>query len=435
MVTSLSTTLVGADILVIGGGPAGIAAATRAAGARRRVVLVDESPEVGGQIWRRRTGVAMPVVARTWITRLEASGAKILRGTSVVDVRSEADGFVVTAERNAVPLLVRADAVVLATGARERFLPFPGWTKPGVIGVGAAQALLKSGMSFAAKRVVIAGSGPLLLPVAGALKSSGAKVLLVAEQASRRAVVGFGMGLVKRPATLLQAARYRMAFLGTPYRLGEWVVAARGEGHVEEVDITNGASTRTIACDVLCAAFGLVPNTELAQLLGCDIARGVVVVDERQATSRANVFCAGEPTGIGGMELAVVEGEIAGLCAAGLDAPSLLVRRTQLRSIAEAMERAFAPRAALRALAMPDTIVCRCEDVRLGAIDRNWTMRKAKLYTRAGMGPCQGRVCGAALEFLYGWPADVVRLPCEPALFSTLIAEPARTSPSVNQGA
>ncbi|MDB4892048.1 MAG: Pyridine nucleotide-disulfide oxidoreductase, FAD/NAD(P)-binding domain protein, partial [Gemmatimonadetes bacterium] len=95
-----------------------------------------------------------------------------------------------------------------------------------------------------------------------------------------------------------------------------------------------------------------------------------------------------------------------------------------LRATAGRMERAFAPRAELRALATPDTIVCRCEDVTLGAIDRNWSMRKAKLYTRAGMGPCQGRVCGAALEFLYGWQADTVRLPAVPALVSTLIAEP-----------
>jgi NADPH-dependent 2,4-dienoyl-CoA reductase/sulfur reductase-like enzyme len=322
-------------------------------------------------------------------------------------------------------MLVRASAIILATGARERFLPFPGWTLPGVIGVGAAQALLKSGVSFAGKRVVIAGSGPLLLPVASALEAAGAHVLLVAEQASRRSVAGFAMGLLKQPATLIQAARYRAGFLGTPYHFGQWVSAARGDGGVGEVDITDGASTRTIACDVLCAAFGLVPNTELAQLLGCELSEGVVTVDDRQQTSRARVFCAGEATGIGGMELAVVEGELAGLCATGGVADSRLVaRRNALRATAQRMERVFAPRAELRALARPDTIVCRCEDVPLGAIDRNWSMRQAKLYTRAGMGPCQGRVCGAALEFLYGWQADTVRLPAVPALVSTLIAKP-----------
>ncbi|MEO5815751.1 MAG: FAD-dependent oxidoreductase [Gemmatimonadaceae bacterium] len=423
-------TVVEADVLVIGGGPAGIAAAVRAAETTRNVVLLDESPEPGGQIWRHRSRSTLPAIARAWLERLDASRARIIRGTSVVDVRDESDGLVVTAERNGVPVIVHAKAIVLATGARERFLPFPGWTLPGVIGVGAAQALLKSGVSFSSKRIVIAGSGPLLLPVAASLKASGASVVLVAEQASRRAVMRFGMGLVARPATLLQAARYRVGFVGTPYVFGQWVSAARGDDAVREVDITNGATTRTIACDVLCAAFGLVPNFELAQLLGCAIRGGAVVVDERQETTRSRVYCAGEPTGVGGMELAVAEGQIAGLSASGGAADArLITQRDGLRKTAERMERAFAPRAELRALATPDTIVCRCEDVAFGAIDCSWSMRKAKLYTRAGMGPCQGRVCGTALEFLYGWPADTVRLPSEPALLSTLTAE------SANQGA
>jgi D-hydroxyproline dehydrogenase subunit alpha len=435
MVTSLGASIMTADVLVIGGGPAGIAAATRAAEAKRHVLLIDESPELGGQIWRHRAQGTVPAIARTWLSRVEASGAKMLRGTSVVDVHDAGGDFIVTAERNGVPVVIRAHAIVLATGARERFLPFPGWTLPGVIGVGAAQALLKSGLSFAGKRVVVSGSGPLLLPVAGSLRGANAKVLLVAEQAPWRSVTAFAVGLVRRPSTMLQALRYRAALRRTPYHFGEWVTAARGDGRVEEADITNGSSTRTIACDVLCAAFGLVPNTELAQLLGCAIERGAVVVDDRQQTSRTNVFCAGEPAGIGGMDLAIVEGQIAGLSAAGVEASSHLARRNRLRSLAHAMERAFAPREELRALAMPDTIVCRCEDVRFGAIDRNWTMRKAKLYTRAGMGPCQGRVCGAALQFLHGWPSDTVRLPAEPTLFSTLTADSATTSPSANQGA
>ena len=254
---------------------------------------------------------------------------------------------------------------------------------------------------------------------------------------SRRSVARFGMGLLRTPATLLQAAHYRAAFVRTPYRFGEWVAAARGDGRIEEVDITDGFRTRTMSCDVLCAAFGLVPNTELARLLGCAIAGGATVVDDRQQTSRAAIYCAGETTGIGGMELALVEGEIAGLCTAGrmAEALALAPRRTRLHTMAHAMERAFALRAELRTLATADTIVCRCEDVRHGAIDPAWSMRQAKLYTRAGMGPCQGRVCGAALEFLFDWPPDTVRLPSTPALFSTLIAEPPAPAPSAEQGA
>lgn len=428
-----------ADVVVIGAGPAGIAAATRAAESGRTVLLLDESPDVGGQIWRHRAGQPLPGVAHEWMGRLTRSGATVLRGASVVDLAFDAErrGYTVTAEGANGACLVHAHALVLATGARERFIPFPGWTLPGVIGVGAAQALHKTGVSFAGKRVVIAGSGPLLLPVAAMLRAGGARVLLVAEQASRRAVAGFARSLWRRPAVLLQAARYRAAFAGTSYVPGTWIVAARGGARVQEVDLTDGVTVRTIACDVLCAAFGLVPNTEVARLAGCTVMRGSVVVDLRQETDCPGVFCAGETTGIGGMDLSIIEGEIAGLCSAGRDADarSLHARRNRLRSSAEAMERAFAPRAELRTLATPDTIVCRCEDVPCGAIDPTWTMRKAKLYTRAGMGPCQGRVCGAALEFLHGWPADTMRLPCEPALYSTLIADAATTAAAVTQGA
>jgi hypothetical protein len=115
---------------------------------------------------------------------------------------------------------------------------------------------------------------------------------------------------------------------------------------------------------------------------------------------------------------------VAGLVAVGrvAEARRLCARRDRLRALAEGLERAFAPRPELRALPQPDTLVCRCEDVRCGAIDRTWSPRQAKLYTRAGMGPCQGRVCGSALTFLYGWPADAVRPPFEPALLSTLLA-------------
>ena len=443
-----------ADMVIVGGGPAGIAAATRAAESGRRVVLLDESPQVGGQIWRHQPGRAIPI-ARRWIARLERSGATVLSGASVVDMRERARAivpsrahvvpsgadvvpseardlllpkrFAVTGERHLHPLLIEADAIVLATGARERFIPFPGWTMPGVIGIGGAQALLKAGMSFAGKRVVIAGSGPLLLPVAAALVADGARLLLVAEQGSRRAVARFATGLWRRPGALLQAARYRAGFAGTPYKTGTWVTAAHGDGRLQEVSVTDGTTTRTIACDVLCAAYGLVPNTELARLLGCETAHGAVVVDDRQETTVAGVYCVGESTGIGGVDLSLVEGEIGGLCAGDRDASAhaLHGRRAGFRTMAHAMERAFAPRAELRELATPETIVCRCEDVPLGALSRHWSARQAKLYTRAGMGPCQGRVCGASLEFLFGWPADATRVPSEPALLSTLLADTA----------
>jgi hypothetical protein len=147
------------------------------------------------------------------------------------------------------------------------------------------------------------------------------------------------------------------------------------------------------------------------------------------------VYCCGEPTGIGGVDLALVEGEIAGHAAAARSVPARLVsRRARYRRDAARLERAFGLRAELFALAESDTIVCRCEDVRWGALDRQWSARQAKLYTRAGMGPCQGRVCGAALECLMGWPADSVRAPAQPARCDTLIGRPSPNRLPSEQG-
>jgi NADPH-dependent 2,4-dienoyl-CoA reductase/sulfur reductase-like enzyme len=315
--------------------------------------------------------------------------------------------------------------VLLATGARERFLPFSGWTLPGVVGVGAAQALLKMGAAVRGKRAIVAGAGPLVLPVAASLARAGARLSLVAEQASPAAVARFTASLWRRPRLLLRAARYRAAFARARYVTGTWVTAAEGKGRVQLVTVTDGRSARSLDCDLLCIAYGLVASTELARLAGCTIAGGAVVVDERQQTSVPGIYGAGEVTGIGGADLALLEGEIAGLAAAGEDAAAarLFAGRTRWRVGAVAMERAFAPRAELRGLCTDDTIVCRCEDVPRRALHKDWTARQAKLYTRAGMGPCQGRVCGAALEFLFGWTPDSVRAPIEPILLSTFLAD------------
>lgn len=418
-----STERVEADVVVVGAGPAGIAAAVRAAESGRRVVVVDESPGAGGQIWRHAPHHPPPLEARRWLARLERSGARVLAGTSVVDATGDdRGGFALVGERHDGRVTMRAGQLIVATGARELFLPFPGWTLPGVVGVGGAQALLHAGLDVAGRSVVIAGSGPLLLPVAASLRAAGARVTLVAEQAPLRRVAAFVAALWRRPGTLLDAARHRAHFAGTPYRVGWWVSEARGAPTVREVVVTDGRRSRAIACDLLCAGYGLVPNTELPRLLGCAVERGAVVVDDEQRTSVGGVRCAGEPTGIGGVDLALVEGEIAGLGAAGRsrEARALFGRRARLRRLAAAMERAFALRAELRGVVTPDTIVCRCEDVAFGTLRADWSPRQAKLYTRAGMGPCQGRVCGPALSFLHGWPMDAVRAPLEPARLATL---------------
>jgi NADPH-dependent 2,4-dienoyl-CoA reductase/sulfur reductase-like enzyme len=410
------------DVLVIGAGPAGIAAAARAAEAGARTLVVDEGLGPGGQIWRAGHGRRRGGAAARWIDRLARSGAAIRTSTSVVDVEPRGDRFRVWAEANGDSLIIDAGAIVLATGARELFLPFPGWTLPNVVGVGGAQALIKSGMPVRGKRAVVAGTGPLVLAVAASLATHGARVRIVAEQAPAARVVRFATGLWRTPLRAGQALAFRSRLFGTRYATGTWVSAASGRSRVEAATLTDGRSARTIECDILCAAFGLIPNVELARFLGCGVGTGEVEVDDRQATSVPGVFCAGEPTGIGGVDLSLVEGEIAGAAAAGTSVHSrLLVSRARLRAEAKLLASAFALRPELLALAASDTIVCRCEDVRLGELDRSWTARQAKLYTRVGMGPCQGRICGAALECLLGWPRESPRPPIQPTRVAALV--------------
>ena len=410
------------DVAIIGGGPAGMAAAVSARETNGRVVVFDEGLAPGGQIWRDKLGAAATGQSAQWKARLSASGAEVFASTSVVDVRRHENGFSIIAERLGQPLQFDARAIVLATGARERFLPFPGWTLPNVVGVGGAQALLKSGMSVEGKRVVIAGSGPLLLPVAASLSSAGADLVLVAEQTALSSLVGYSLSLWRTPAMIAQAVRLRASFARTRYASGTWVTHANGDGSVRSVTVTNGRVTREIQCDLLCVAFGLVGNTELARLLGCQTRGGAVIVDDEQATSIRGVFCAGEPTGIGGVDLSLVEGMVAGAVAMGSRvSPALRRRRERMRSYAARLEAAFALRPEVSALATPDTIVCRCEDVRMADLERSWSSRQAKLYTRAGMGACQGRICGAALECVMGWRPDSVRPPIQPARLSTML--------------
>jgi D-hydroxyproline dehydrogenase subunit alpha len=416
------TDLIESQIAVVGGGPAGIAAAVSAAESGARVTLLDDGASAGGQIWRHRRTAHPPLRARRWLARFEACGARHRRGLQVL--LADARGNLLAEELDAPGrgVLIRAESLVLATGAIERFLPFPGWTLPNVIGVGAAQALVKSGLAVEGRRVVIAGSGPLLLAAAAALRSAGARIVIVAEQTSAAALRSFGLGLWRAPGKLLEAASLRARLAGTRYRAGVWVAAARGREGVREAILTDGRRRWAERCDLLCCGYGLVPNIELAAVAGCRIEQGRVAVDELQETSVSGIYAAGETTGVAGVDQSLLEGEIAGLAAAGKPerARLLAARRRRGAAFMQALGETFAPRADLRALPEPDTIVCRCEDVRFGQLDAAWSRREAKLATRAGMGPCQGKVCGPALSFLMGWDADSPRVPIRPATLGVL---------------
>lgn len=410
------------DLLVIGGGPAGIAAAVRAAESGLMVGIVDDNPTPGGQIWRNAIGSASasPQYA-DWRERLHKTGVSVLCGTRVFHLPEPG---IILAESADEVLQLRYSKLVLATGARERFLPFPGWTLPNVMGAGGLQAMVKSGLSIKGKRVVVAGTGPLLLAVAAYLRSHGAEIPMICEQAPWSKLALFAMALCLSPQKFNQALQLKRELAGIPFVPDTWIVTAHGRNNLERVAISRNGKSEEIDCNYLACGFHLVPNTEMAELLGCSIKNGFVQVDAFQRTTVPNVFCAGEPTGIGGLELSLIEGEIAGLAAAGCraEAQELFSERKQYQRFAGLMARTFALRPELRSLPSAETIVCRCEDVRYSQLREHTSWRAAKLHTRGGMGPCQGRVCGPACKFLFGWNPDSVRPPLFPARVGSLAA-------------
>lgn len=429
-----------ADVLIVGAGPAGMAAAIAATRSGRRVTVLDAAPAPGGALWRSAPA-NRPTAARPWFARWEAAAPRFLPATTIVAAPAERT---LLAESPDGPLTIAWQRLILATGARELFLPFPGWTLPGVTGPGGLQLLVKSGWPVANRRVVVAGSGPLLLAAAAYLRQHQARVVTIAEQAPWSRLLPFALQLpTLAPGKLLQAASYQAALLGIPYRASCWPVEAHGRDRVEAVTLTDGRRTWRLPCDDLACAFGLVPNTELVQLLGCPVTDGCVRVDASQRTAVPDVFAAGEPTGVGGVDKALVEGEIAGFVAAGnpAGAERLQTARARAHRFLAAMETAFALRPELKALARPETKVCRCEDVTRRQMEPCADWRAAKLHTRCGMGSCQGRVCGAAARVLFGWEPSSVRPPVFPTAIATLLAAPpasgafAAASPATNSPA
>ncbi|TRX73455.1 NAD(P)/FAD-dependent oxidoreductase [Pseudomonas mangiferae] len=404
------------DLLIVGAGPAGMAAALAAAPSGARIALLDDNPVPGGQIWRDGPGAHLPPLARRLRDGLERHAIPVWSGTRVV---AAAGPQALLLEDPTRGWRVRYDRLILCTGARERLLPFPGWTLPGVTGAGGLQALIKGGLPVAGERLVIAGSGPLLLASAATARAAGAHLLRIAEQAPLAALARFTAGLPRWPGKALQAAR----LFDHRYRAGSHVLEALGDDRLEGVRLWQDGSTVELACERLACGFGLVPNTQLAEALECALRDDAVAVDDWQATSRPHHYAAGECTGFGGSELALVEGAIAGHAAVGeqTQARRLFPRRQRWQRFADALARDFALDPRLKTLARPDTLVCRCEDVPYAALAGRDGWTDAKLVSRCGMGACQGRICGGAARVLFGWTPPAPRPPLSPARIETLL--------------
>jgi NADPH-dependent 2,4-dienoyl-CoA reductase/sulfur reductase-like enzyme len=431
------------DLAVIGAGPAGLAAALAASARGARVTLVDAADRTGGQFYRQPAtglGAGRPEALhhrwRTWERLrdgLAASAVRVLTEHHVWCVERTPEGFTVHAllgPAQEEPAEVRARAVLLATGGYERVLPFPGWTLPGVVTAGGAQAMLKGGLVVPGRRAVVAGTGPLLLPVATGLAAAGVEVAALVESAAPGRLARHAPALAGK---LPEGAGYAARLLRhrVPVRTRHTVVDAHGDDRLTGVTVAaldadgrvRPGTERHLPCDTLAIGHGMLPHTDLANSLGCRLDGLAVAVDTEQRTDVPGVWAAGEATGIGGAALALAEGHIAGCSAAARlhgtasdPAPAALKARTALERSAAALDSAYAPPAHWPEQITDDTVVCRCEEVTAGAVREALDLgagdeRTVKLLTRAGMGWCQGRMCGAAVAGLAGCAPSPARRP------------------------
>jgi NADPH-dependent 2,4-dienoyl-CoA reductase/sulfur reductase-like enzyme len=425
------------DIAVLGAGPAGMAAATEAARRGAKVVLLEESPAPGGQVYRaappgfvvppdpdRRAGDALRAA-------LAASGAALrlghrvwgLGGGPLVPQGAAPAPFRVDAlPPDGAPLTLEARALVLCPGTHERIIPFPGWTLPGVIGLAAATILLKAQGVLPGRRVVVAGAGPLLYAVAAKLLKAGAEVAAIADLATRGEWARALPALAARPDLLARGLAWRAALAtkGVPVLPAHTVIAAEGAQAVERVRVQPlaGGTAESFDCDALCIGHGLVPATEATRVFRAahryarESGGWVPVLDADRRTSVKLLYVAGDGGGVRGAAAAPEAGRLAALAALrdlGLldgHAHARARRRPALEQWraaqgGAAMARMMALRPALVEAIAPETVVCRCEGVTRAEIeaaldDGAADMNQLKQFTRCGMGPCQGRVCGEA---------------------------------------
>ncbi len=428
-------------VLVIGAGPAGLAAALAALEGGARVVLLDAADYLGGQYWRHlpttRPARDESLLHHDWSTfrslrrRLESdprceivTSAHVwaIEGHKVHVLVGEPDGT----DRDAREY--SAAAVVMATGAYDRALPIPGWDLPGVFTAGGAQALAKGERIAVGRRVVIGGAGPFLLPVAASLALSGSTVVGVyeASHAGRllRSWTTRPWELARTIAKVFETVGYVSSHVRhrIPYATGRAITAIHGVDRVQSVTVSAidpswapiAGTEKTIDVDAVCLGHGFTPRLELPIAAGCLLtAQRFIEVDDDQRTSVTGVFAAGEITGVGGVDLALAEGAIAGHVAAGGKASDHQLRRHRARRrtyrrFSARLEAAHAIGANWSAWLTPATVVCRCEEVNFGRLcavvdaSQSAGLRSLRLLTRAGLGICQGRVCGRTVEELLG---------------------------------
>lgn len=452
------------ELIVIGGGPAGLAAATAAANEGAECLLLDEQSTPGGQVYRavqtvpeQRARLLGPdyQAGRDLVTQFEQSSARHLPNTTVWNLNGRCEVGIL---RDGKTSLLHAKRVIIASGAMERPVPFPGWTLPGVMPAGAGQILLKSSALVPADGLVLAGSGPLLLLLAWQYLQAGVSIGAILDMTPRG---NFWRALPRLPEALLahhyiiKGLRYQLQLkmARVPYFTGVRNLRATGTDSIEAVEFDHRNTSKRIETSLLLTHFGVVPDSHLSRCAGCDHRWDSAQLcwrpqtDEWCNSSLAGIAIAGDGAGIGGAVAARHAGRIAGLGSAhalghvrsmrrdeiGRDDQRWLNDDLRVRPFLEAM---FRPPPEL--LYQPDdaTVICRCEEITAGQVrraiqDGHHDTNQVKFLTRCGMGPCQGRQCNNAVGQLLADELDVdmmaaggyrIRPPIRPLTISQLAA-------------
>jgi thioredoxin reductase/bacterioferritin-associated ferredoxin len=450
------------DVVVIGAGPAGLAAAATAAEAGLSTLLLDENMGPGGQVWRAI--VSTPVVERDalgadyWagadlVRAVRSSGAEIIQRATVWSLDRHLE---IGVSVGGVSVFIKARRVILATGALERPFPIPGWTLPGVMTAGAAQTMLKSSALVPDERTVIAGQGPLLWLLAAQILRLGGRIDRILETNDRRnylTALPHAFAFLTSPYFAKGLALMREVRAKVPVLSGVTELAAAGDGQLATVSYAAGSRRETIAADLLLLHQGVVPNVNLAMAAGIEHRwdeRQLCwspVLDQNGNSSIEGIAIAGDGAGIGGAESAVFRGRIAARAVVDALAPAAAAKLASIAALQTGLARAERGRGFLDTLFRPlrqfripsgDTIVCRCEEVTandildsvaIGATGPN----QLKAYRRTGMGPCQGRLCGLTVTELMAQargksPQEIgyyrLRAPVKPITLAELAAVP-----------
>jgi NADPH-dependent 2,4-dienoyl-CoA reductase/sulfur reductase-like enzyme len=429
------------DLVIIGGGPAGIAAAATASKHGLEVAIIDERPTLGGQIYKR-VGPGFKVksakevgkdyfLGEELINELDNSSVEVFLETLVASIE---DSAVVVARNGKSAEKLKYKKLLISPGAYDRPVAFPGWTLPGVITAGAAQSLVKTQRVNPGSRIFFAGSGPLALAFPAQLSGYGANIVGIIEAAPRPGIfkaLRILLAVIGNLDLMRDAAKYQIHLISNriPMAYGRIIVSANGKDRVESVTHAKvdknwrviPGTEKTVEVDALCIGYGFFPSVELFRLLDCELeyeeSRGgaVVKLDNWGATSVANVFGAGDGTGISGSYVAIARGRLAALKIAAelgkISEKSLsslaagyqrtFNRRTKFQS---AINNAYEIKDGIYELADNGTVICRCESVKLESIlpslESTIDPSVVKAYTRCGMGLCQGRNCQRQISAL-----------------------------------